>query len=250
MTIFESLLKSAVRNFLTFINILPEIWITVGILLGVILLIVWKVKKRRKGMLFCSLALILCFSFFLIIGMYDAYLRPQSNRIDMTDEQLLKFGEYVVQNQDAQFLPNRGRPSSQSEKDDLTFVTKDLIYTLNSTLGYCSEIYPDEETARAKFDTSVKLNEDAEEAVLVSSEMCSVFARPVETEHHFFSWNAGVGHCTSICVYVYFENRIVIIDEMNTSPFGRPKFYRLAEKERFFDENYKPKRPFYLFDYE
>lgn len=251
MTIFKSLFYSFVQYFFGYMNLFPEIWITIGLLLGVTFLIVWKVKKRGKVMLSISVAVTLCFSALFVYGCYNAYLRPQHSRINMTDEQLLKFGAYVVQNQDKEFLPNNGEKPLISEKQAETYTYKS-VDSLSNSLSYTSKEYVDAEAAKAQFEDYAKSVCVSEDAVLVSTDTYAVLADPVEVEHYpalESGWHRDFNGAESIQVHVCFKNKIIVLSVIRENLFVRSRFYDLAEKERFFDENYKLQESLYWFDY-
>lgn len=251
MTIFESLLYSVVQYFFGLMHLFPEIWITAGLLLGIVLLIVWRVKKRGKGMLCFALALTICFSVFLIMGMYNAFFRPQHSRIDMTDEQLLEFGAYVVQKQDKAFLPNNGEEPLVSERPDETYIYKSVDSLFNS-FSCTSMEYADAEVAKEKFEDYAKAVCVSEDAVLVSTDTYTVLAEPVEVSPFpdlENSWHRDFNGQEYIHIRVCFENKIIVISGKRKNLFIKSRFYDLAEKERFFDENYKLYEPSYRFSY-
>lgn len=64
-----------------------ELWITLGFLIGLVLLILWRVKQRGKVWCTVSALLLVCSVLFGCTGIYNAYFRPKSAPIGMTEQE-------------------------------------------------------------------------------------------------------------------------------------------------------------------
>ena len=64
-----------------------EVFITLGFLIGLVLLILWRVKQRGKVWCTVSALLLVCSVLFGCIGIYNAYFRPKSAPIGMTEQE-------------------------------------------------------------------------------------------------------------------------------------------------------------------
>lgn len=219
--------------------IFSEIWITIGLLLGIVLLIVWRVKKRGRIMLGIALSLLIGCSVLFSVGMYNAYARPEKKQCSLSEKQLLKFGAYVLENQDKEFLPNNGeteiRETGWGETAEKTINTgTDSILCTVST-------YQSAEDAKKQFE--IWAENAGEAGVLVSTDTYAVLAEPVYTEMYMpASQNSRYRSFNGMAttdIDIYFDNKIVSVSSCNASLFVRSRLYGLIKNERLFDEGYK-----------
>lgn len=228
-----------------------EVFITLGFLIGLVLLILWRVKQRGKVWCTVSALLLVCSVLFGCIGIYNAYFRPKSTPIDMTEQEITEFCDYLLRDDHFQkeFLPASYASPSVYEQPDYkqpdgegykTLYTEAYKYVpcfVSSSMTYRVREYPDAESAQAAFAETA--NADEANATLVEREDYTVVFAPVKWEAHYFNWNEGFGFKTTIrmaCVH----DRYIIIYEEEACDVVKPRFYKMAEQELFFDSSYAP----------
>lgn len=227
-----------------------EVFITLGFLIGLVLLILWRVKQKGKVWCTISALLLVCSVLFGCIGIYNAYFRPESAPIDMTEQEITEFCDYLLRDDNFQkeFLPASYASPSVYEQPDYkqpdgegykTLYTEAYKYVpcfLYSDMRYGLREYPDAESAQAAF--AEMADADEPNAVLVEREDYTVVFAPVKWESYYFNWNKGWGSKTTIQMTCVYDRYIITYRE--ECDFGKPRFYKMAKQELFFDSSYTP----------
>lgn len=217
-----------------------ELWITLGFLIGLVLLILWRVKQRGKVWCTVSALLLVCSVLFGCIGIYNAYFRPKSAPIDMTEQEITEFCDYLLRDDNFQkeFLPACDNTIFVDEAQDgePAGTSKSVYCFIDSELRYTLYAYADAESAQAAFAETADVDEP--NATLVEREDYTVVFAPVKWESYYFNWNEGYRSTRSIALTCVHDRYIITYRE--AGDFGKPRFYKMAEQELFFDLSYEP----------
>lgn len=133
--------------------------------------------------------------------------------------------------------PDYKQPDGEGYKTLYTEAYKYVPCFVSSSMTYRVREYPDAESAQAAFAETADVDEP--NATLVEREDYTVVFAPVKWEAHYFNWNEGHGFKTTIrmtCVH----DRYIIIYEEEACDVVKPRFYKMAEQELFFDSSYAP----------
>lgn len=217
-----------------------EVWFVLLLLLGIVLLVVWKKKRKSKALAVVSALMILVSVAACAAGIYNAYIRPKTVPIAMTEQQITDFCDYLTQDENfkKEFLPASSAEYYVTEAEDGKPATqsKTVEYLVASYASYTVEEYPDAQSAQAEFERRTTGTDP--NTTRVETDSYTVVFAPVEQDAYFFNWNSGYRSRKVIkMTCLYGEYLITYYEDCDC---GQPKFYKMAEEKLFFDESYAP----------
>ena len=72
---------------------------------GIVLILIWKFKIKKTSLLVCSVILMIIPCIVIVHGCYSAYLRPAHMEVELTQQELADFSEYLLE--DDRFLDTK-----------------------------------------------------------------------------------------------------------------------------------------------
>lgn len=230
------------------------------LLIGIILFFVWKFKSKKTSLLICCVIAIAIPSFVIAHGCYSAYLRPTSMKVKLSQQELMDFSEYIIENDRFLntncFLPNNRHHFKEEHtqfeyKDGQTvnynYLMQNVTYQPNSSIYYWLYIYENEQDSQKDYERRTGDNKnitvsenfvDKEELgnlVYIKQENYSLFA-----EQHFmstfFDLHRGEHNKVDLNIYILHKNYIIRFTE--STERNTPKLYSIIKKQQLFDGNY------------
>lgn len=220
------------------------------ILLGVILLVVWKAKHRGKVMLGVGIGVLGLSGLLIIASVIETYVLPMvydGDPFEMKDEEIYTLCDAVTTDQAYlnDFLPDKESQYEQTTQDtnkvggtEYTYERyyKTVQYGMGDVLGFTRDAFSDPKTAqdylRAICQNNRPSSEDCERylttedyEVLVDCVSCYTTGFP--------NWHAGEYSSLSVRMYIRHDCYVICIFE-NKCPAFNPNFYRLARENAFF----------------
>lgn len=223
-------------------------------IIGIVLIMIWKFKRKSVSVLICSIVLMVVPCIVIIHGCYSAYVRPSSMEVEFTQQELADFSEYLLENDrflDVKtFLRNNEKSYYKAENGkereldgEILYydtIEQGVIYQPNSEIYYYLFSYEDEETAERifKHDYVPDVNNELsmENKVYSENDDYSVYARQ-NFESTFFNLHQGEHNATELTIVILHENYIIWITEVTEK--HTPKLYSLIKEEKLFDSDYK-----------
>ncbi len=223
---------------------------------GIVLIIVWKVKRKNVSVLICSIVLITVPVIVIAHGCYSAYLRPESMEIGLTEQEIKDFSEYLLENDrfldTKSFLTNNIKSFYEAENGkkylyDETMYYYDstqqgVTYKPNSDIIYYLHTYKDAKTAeniyKDEYLPDVNNKTATENKIYIKGDDYSVYAGR-NFKSTFFDLRQGEHNITDLTFVILHENYIILISEVTES--HTPKLCSLIKEEKLFDRGYKLK---------
>lgn len=229
----------------------------IALIAGIVLIIIWKAKRKKVSVLICSAVLITVPVIVIAHGCYSAYLRPASMEVELTEQEIKDFSEYLLENDrfldTKSFLPNNiksfysnGKNEKKDRYDEISYcydsTEQSVTYRPNSDIIYYLYSYEDAKTAENVFkeeylpDVNNKIT--MENKIYIKGDDYSVYAGQ-SFESTFFDLHQGEHNVTDLTFAILHENYIIIISEVTES--HTPKLCSLIKEEKLFDRGYKLK---------
>lgn len=227
----------------------------IALVIGIILIFIWKFKSKKTSLLICSVIAIVISCIVIVHGCYSAYLRPTDMKVMLSQQELVDFSEYLLKDNRylnvKDFLPNNHdyfkEETELYEYEDgqavtYNYIVKGINYQPNSAIYYRLDIYENEQDAQKAFEQN-HLSElgnpiSADNIDFLETSNYSVYASQ-SFDATFFDWHQGEHNSTYMTVVILHENYIIWISE-NTERHT-PKLYSLIKEEKLFDSDYKLK---------
>lgn len=220
---------------------------------GIVLILIWQFKRKNVPLLICSVVLMAVPCIVIMHGCYSAYARPASMKVELTQEELMDFSEYLLKDErflnTQEFLPNNEKnyyeENGKKERfDDETVydydnIKQSVIYQPNSEIYYYLSVYADAETAKNVFTQNYLPdvnNTIAMENKIYVEDDYSIYASQ-NFESTFFNLHQGEHNATDLTIVILHENYIIWISE--TTERHTPKLYSLIKEDKLFDSEYK-----------
>ena len=240
--------------FLESIHCVRSLISVIVFIIGIVLIMIWKFKRKSVSVLICSIVLMVVPCIVIIHGCYSAHVRPSSMEVEFTQQELADFSEYLLENDrflDVKtFLRNNEKSYYKAENGkereldgEILYydtIEQGVIYQPNSEIYYYLFSYEDEETAERifKHDYVPDVNNAIamENKIYVVDEDYSVCASQ-NFNSTFFNLHQGEHNVTNLTVVILHENYIIWISEVTEK--HTPKLYSLIKEEKLFDNDYK-----------
>lgn len=221
------ILMYALRNFLSAIILLA----------GIILLLVNKFIHKKMlgviGLVFTVVSLLV-----LTVGCYNAFLKPQYEPIDITENELVSFADYVIEDERFKdinkFLPNNDTMIKESFNEDLKLKASasHYFYDRNCQISCFVDEYEDEVSAANNFNELIK---DAELSSVITNEKYSLYVPPVEYESTFFNLHEGEHSTRTLTFVISYEKYNITI--LETTEKRTPIFYYAVKNNIFYNSD-------------
>lgn len=218
---------------------------TIVLIIGIILLIVNRFKKRKHLTVIGIISIVLS-SIVLLNGCYDAFLRPKYKPIDMSKEELVDFAEYVIEDERFKdinnFLPNNETLTKSDESFHETLSYKrDKIYSVKSMeshyfyryscqLSCFVDEFENEEMASNYFQDRTEF---ADPSDIIAKENYCIYAPPIEHQATFFNLHEGDHSTKHIKIVILYDKYEITFLEVAT---GKPLIFGAAKHHQFFNE--------------
>ncbi|MFR8011697.1 MAG: hypothetical protein ACLU8W_08065 [Clostridia bacterium] len=220
------------------------------ILIGVILIVVWKAKHRGKVMLGVGIGALGLSGLLIVAGVIETYVLPiayDGDPFELTDEEIHTLCDAVTTDQAYlnDFLPGNESQYEQTTQDtnrvagtEYTYERyyKTVQHSMGDVFGFTRDAFSDPKTAQDYLRAICENNPPgAEEGdryltaedyeVLVDRVSCYTTGFP--------NWHAGEYSSLSVRMYIRHDRYVICIFE-NKRPAFNPNFYRLARENAFF----------------
>ena len=233
--------------FLESIHSIRSLISIIVLVIGIILIFIWKFKSKKASLLICSVIAIVIPCIVIAHGCYSAYLRPTSMKVELSQQELIDFSEYILENDRflnaKDFLPNNQKnyfieETKQYEYEDgqkvnYDFVDQRVIYQPNSAIYYWLVIYENEQDAQKVFE---EMKGRKQNITVLKNENYSLFAEQ-SFNSTFFNYAQGEHNLVDLDIYILHKNYIICFKEHTER--RTPKLYSLIKEKQLFDSDYK-----------
>lgn len=228
--------------FLEMLHCIRSLISIIVLVIGIILIFIWKFKSKKTSLLICSVIAIVipC-----IVIAHGVYLRGGTGTdVKLSQQELMDFSEYILENDrylnTKDFLPNNKKDyfeeeTKQYEYEDgqtvnYDFVNQRVIYQPNSAIYYWLETYENEQDAQKAFA------EMTDNLAYIGNENYLLFADQ-SRRSTFFDYEQGEHHVAELDIYILHKNYVISFHE--STERKTPKLYSLIKEHQLFDSDYK-----------
>lgn len=230
--------------FLEMLHCIRSLISIIVLVIGIILIFIWKFKSKKTSLLICSVIAIVipC----IVIAHGVCLRRNIGMAVKLSQQELMDFSEYILENDrflnTKDFLPNNKKDyfkeeTEQYEYEDgqtlkYVFVNQRVIYQPNSAIYYWLETYENEQDAQKAFAEMT----DNLAYTYIGNENYLLFADQ-SRRSTFFDYEQGEHNVVELDIYILYENYVISFHE--STERKTPKLYSLIKEHQLFDSDYK-----------